>query len=43
MIALSRKLERKMDLKYIHLCISQESKLFLSLLIFVLGSKDIDS
>ena len=42
-IALSRKWERKMDLKYIYLCISRESKLFLSLLIFVLGSKDIDS
>ena len=28
---------------YIHLGISQESKLFLSLLIFVLGSKEMDS
>ena len=32
-----------MDLKYIHLCISQESKLFLSLLIFVVGLKEMDS
>ena len=35
--------ERKMDLRYTHLCISQGSKLFLSWLIFVLGSKEIGS